>query len=554
MKKAMFYALGIILVLLMAIGLTACASSNPGQQGQPSQPTQQSPQGQPSTPPTASNPATPAPVPTQGPEYGGIFRISTGADTAMALGFPWEHQVLGSQGHLAPFVEPLLEARQDGTFGYSLAVDYQSDVEKLQIIFTLRQGVTFSDGSPWNAETAAWVLTQQMEANEMNPAVIGYEVRDEYTFVVQLNQYLNSIFPIFSNRPFSMISRENYEKNGRDYARVNPVGTGPFTLKEQVPGSHISFERRDDYWREGMPYLDGIEYVQMTDVMTQNAAMMSTGPDALDELTTGNFEQVALLRDQAPVYVLTQQGGYSSLIPGSRNEGDPLALVDVRKAVSFAIDRVSLVEARGFGISRPATQIIAEGFVGHIPDASLNVSYDPVKSKELLASSGYPNGFDTVINVMPGADRDAAVAIQSMLAEVGINARLDFPEAGAATEMRSGYWEGFMYTGIGNFANSGTTIRLHMDPNFQYMPTMWRPADEMRSDYDNLRAASTYEDEELYAMRINQLFLENMVTIPIVDSTTCFIIKNNVYDTAFAVHTPQTVWLPYQTWKSATPP
>ena len=552
MKNVILRLMAVVLTLILSLTLIGCGGS--GDQSQQNQPSATTP----GSPPAATTPTVPVspdgPSTDGGPEYGGIFRIGSGADTAMPLGFPWEHQVFPTQFFLGPYVEPLLEARQDGTFGYSLATDYKADPEKLEIVFTLREGVTFSDGSPFNAEVVAWNVQMQIDAREMNPAVTGAEVRGEYQIAILLNQYLNSIFPIFSNRPFSQISKENYEKNGSEYARTHPVGTGPFTLKEQIPGSSVSFIKRDDYWREGMPYLDGVEFIAMSDVMTQNAAMMSTGSDAIDELTTGNNEQVAFLRDNAPVYILDQPGGYSALIPSSMNEGDPLQKLEIRQAVSYAIDRESLVAARGYGIARPATQLLAEGFIGHIPDESVNVRFDPDKSRDLLAAAGYPNGFSTTIICDPGGDRDSAVAIQSMLGDVGITAELEFPEAGAFTETRNTTWDGLLFMGIGNFTNSGTSFRLQMDPDNQWFPRMWRPGEEMRDDFDKLRGAITLEDEEYYAMRVNSLLMENMIMIPVVDTTQSFVLKNNVHDTGFAVHTPQTVWLPYATWKESKAP
>ena len=540
----------IALALMAVLFFTACGGGTDqppaqNQGGQPQQ-SQQGQQGQPNQPPQQGSPP---PASSDGPQYGGILRVATAADTSMALGFPWEHQVFPSQFLLSGYVEPLLIAKSDGTFDYSLATAFEGDPENLEIRFTLREGVKFSDGSDFNAEAVAWNVQMQIDTREMNPAVIGVEATGEYTVTVYLNQYLNSIFPIFSNRPFSMISKANYETNGADFARQNPVGTGPFVLDRQIPAVSVTYSKNPNYWREGMPYLDGLEFISMTDVMTQNAAMISTGSDGIDQLTTGNYEQVSMLRDQAPVYITMLPSGYSAMIPNSGIEGSPMADVRVRQAVAYAIDREALTAARGFGIGRPATQILAEGFIGHLEDKSLNLSYDPARSRELLAEAGFPDGFTTQFHHL-GGDRDVATALQGMLSEIGITAQMNFPEAGAASELRGGVFEGFLFTQITNLTNSGSTIRLNMDPDYQYFPSMWRPAEEMRQDFNSLRAAVGLDAEELHASRINRLFLENMVLIPVLDTQSCWIMKNNVHDTGFGFHTPQTVWLPYQTWKS----
>lgn len=548
MNRKIIPFMSVVIALILVLGLSACGgSNNQSQQGQPSQ------QGSSSTSSsgTQSSPSQPsAPAASdEGPEYGGMFRIGTGADTAMPLGFPWEHQVFPSQFILSPYIEPLLAAKNDGTFTPWLAESYIVDVEHDELYFKLRKDVRFTDGSVFNAEVAAWNMQMQVDAKQMNPTVLGAEVRGEYEYAVILANYLNVIVPTFANRPFSMISKENYDKNGADYAMMNPVGTGPFVLNDWVPGSKVSFVKNNDYWQEGKPYLDSVEFIAMSDVMTQNAALMSTGSDGIDQLSTGNGEQISMLMASAPIYVKEQQGGFNALIPSSMNADSPLAKLEVRQAVSYAIDRESIVEARGFGILRPSTQLLAEGFIGHLADDSLNVRYDPGKAKELLSNAGYPNGFTTTIYGMGGSDRDTLVAIQGMLGEIGITASIEFPEAGAAAELRTGYWEGFLYTGVGNFINSGTTFRFMLDPGYDNFPTMWRP--DIKDLYDAVRAAPTLVLEEQYASELNRLGLENMLMIPIIDTKSCFILRNNVHDTGFGDYTAQTVWLPSETWKSS---
>jgi peptide/nickel transport system substrate-binding protein len=127
--------------------------------------------------------------------------------------------------------------------------------------------------------------------------------------------------------------------------------------------------------------------------------------------------------------VLTMSIGPVSLIPDSKNADSPLSNKKVRQAVSYAINREAIVKARGFGFWKVANQIPSPGQLGYVKNLELG-QYDPKKAKQLLTEAGYPNGFKIKIHVMPAmVDRDAMVAVQRFLGEVGIQVGLNFPTA-----------------------------------------------------------------------------------------------------------------------------
>jgi peptide/nickel transport system substrate-binding protein len=539
----------ILLALLMVLSLFACGNQTTGQQ-----PT--SPSAPPSSTTAAPEASPSAAVSSTGPEYGGTLRIVNVSEGGTPIGVPWE--VFGIDTLLmGTYAEPLVLERTTGEVDPCLATEWKVDIDKLQVTFTLREGVKFTDGSDFNADVAAWNIQMAIDAKKMNPAITGVDVTSPYEIVVHLNKWSNIIVSGFASKSFAMISKEAFEKNGIEWARENPIGTGPFKLKEYIHGQSILFEKNENYWQDGKPYLDAIEYVFMRDTMTQTAALQSTGAEAIDILNTNSAELMTTLKD-LDVYIDTMPIGPVSLVPSSNNPDSPLAKLEVRQAISCAIDRQALVDARGFGILTPAYQYVADTWGAHLPD-SYNLSYNPDKAKELLTQAGYPNGIETTLYVMPGmVDKDIVVAMQSMLAAVGVNCTLEFPDSGGYSNYRFNGWEGMLVQHTRSFPATYNNFALYFDVRddspdgklyHNNMISAWRPYDTLLAA-ENAAGAAPAPDDKLL-QECHKIILENQVCIPLYNIYDAYVIKNNVHDTGFTKWGASTIFLPADAWKSS---
>ena len=553
MKKTLF----ILFVLSMACLLAACGGGSTGNTDTPApQSTPPASNQAQSTPaPTAPTTSAPPAAPTEnvGPEgqqYGGTFRI-IGGDTNMQIGLPFECLQISDQLTLTPTGEGLVRETTGGEIVPWLAESFQPDMENSEIRFFLRKGITFYDGSPLNAEVVYWNIQKAKEHGDLNPAILGAEVRDEYEVALLLDGYSNAVLHMLGSQAYDLASKEYFDKNGAEKARDYPVTTGPFKLKERTPGYRLVFERNDDYWIEGMPYLDEVELVQIADPMTQIATMLAPTSEAADMLNTVSAEQVATLRDSGMNLSIDHRlaTGPTCLWPSSANEDSPLAIYEVRLAVANAINRQSICDARGFGILSPATQLLTTGYKGNIPDANY-YSYDPEKAREYLAQAGYPNGFSTsLIASTTGTDADTVVILQSMLGDVGITAEVEFLEQAAITEIRlTKGWEGLYVGGILNTANTTSSFRMSIDPDYQYNISTWRPAEEMRGPYVQSRSTLLVEHE--IVQQVHRMLMDNMAVIPIYDSYRTFVLRDTIQDSGLGDWGNGTWWLPHQTWKS----
>ena len=522
MKKA----LSVLLVLLMLVSLFACNKTpDPGTSSSP--PTN-------STPPSGDTskdspkPNTPSDTPADpdAEKYGGILRIVNSAEGAAPIGLPWKTATLESL-LLAPFFEGLYIMRTDGVIEPNLASAWEVNMDANEIIVTLNPDIRFHDGSPLNAEAAGWNIMKGVEAKTVNQNIIGYEVRSDLELAVKFDIWSNAILSALAS--LSLCSKEAYEKNGEDWAAENAVGTGPFIVTEYTRGQVLKAERNPDYWRDGKPYLDGIEFHFIRDAMAQNMAIQAEGAQGIDVLNLNSAEQVSMLKDMG-FDTFTLYTGPVSLYPSSMDESSPLSKVEVRKAIAYAIDREALVAARGFGLYTPGDQWVERNSIARLPD-SYNITFDLEKSKQLLADAGYPDGFHTTLITQPGvADKDSTVALQKMLEAVGITSDLEFPDAGGYAALRASGWDGICVAGARQFAFVYNSFHLYFDNAQTFYVSVKRP-DGWAEALDNASHTAEPEPEALQA--VHKILLDNMMAIPVYNITDNWVFKPNVNDTYY---------------------
>ncbi len=515
-------ALALLLVLLLSLSLFACGSNSASGPSPSTAP-------QASASPSEASPAAPATEsPSASPEskYGGILKIVNAAEGSAPIGIPWA-QVSVEQLLLAPFFESLYLLKTNGELEPCLATSYSVDMEKKEVVVNIQPNVKFSDGSALTADVAGWNIMKQVEAKIMTN-VTGYETRGDLVLVLKFDQWANTIITGLST--VGIVSKESFEKNGEEWAKDNPVGTGPFIMQEYVHGQYLKAVKNPNYWREGKPYLDGVEFDFIRDTMMQNMAIQSTGSDGIDVLNINSAEQISQLKASGQFDIVILETGPVTLTPSSMDPNSPLSKLEVRQAISYAIDRDAIVAARGFGVYSPATQLLVESSKAHLDDSN-NLTYDVQKAKDLLAQAGYPDGFKTTLYAQPGiADKDVVQAVQLMLSEVGITADVQFPDAGGHATLRNEGWDGIIVGGFRNFANPYLTFFLSFDPFQMFTVSAARPENWMGILFG--ATAPPEPDAALYA-DAHKALLTNLTTIPVYNMSDNWAIKKNVHDTHY---------------------
>jgi len=479
-------------------------------------------------------------------QNGGIMRVVENAEGGAPIGTPWE--IRGIDTKLPkPAIENLLREDPNGNYSGWLAESWDADATKNTLTLHLAKGVKFQDGTDFNATAVKWNLQHAIDAKNIT-GWKSFDVVDDSTLRINLDAYQNDYLSALSGTTVGgMISPTAFDKNGLDWARANPVGTGPFKLDSFERGSKLRYVKWDGYWKKGLPHLDGIEYLFIRDSMTQQTAMLAKGDQRVDVLASTSGEQAAALKAQG-LNVVSMPVGPVSLIPDSKNADSPLSKVKVREAISYAIDRESIAKARGFGYWQPAYQLPNPGSPSYLADFAGH-KFDAAKAKQLLAEAGVPSGFKTKIVIMPAlVDKDAMTAVQANLAAVGITVELETPDSGGYTQMRfnGGWSNGFLAQHTRALATFNITYNFYFPEQTGQFPPLMRPAGFL----DKLAVSlKTPAPDPKLGLELTKMLTDDLTVIPIYYFNEMYILQSNVRDSGYnewsagTISTPEKAWL-----------
>jgi peptide/nickel transport system substrate-binding protein len=502
----------------------------------------------PSSPPSASDRAISQrdASSTGQPRHGGILRRLTNLFPKV-LGYPEEFTPVDA-GFSSVALERLVGWNENGSLFPELAESWEGDPKSRTITWHLRKGVQFTDGTAWNADALKWNFESRIRAGRLidGQSIESLEVIDDYTLKMHLNDYNRMMITNYGW--IVMISPTAFEKAGggdieksKEWARLNPVGTGPFKLVDFQRDVVIRYERNDNYWRKDLPYFDGLEDRLIPDLMISSAMMQAKEADML----TNADVRTALDLESRGFKVNWGTGLLMALLPNSADPDSPFADKRVREAVEYAINRPALAKMIGYGKYEPLTQMAGSSFLGYVPD------YDPrpfnrEKASQLLSEAGYPQGFRTKI-ITGEQNRDLAAALQSYLGDVGIEVDLDIADtARYFASVFSDGWDGLALAASG-INPDATDIFVHYGPT----PMTYRVGNIAKSqEYLDLcnKALHTYDDaayQDLLRRIVRQAGTDAMV-IPLYVTVLADVMQPYVHSDILKIHI--VMWKSYEDW------
>ncbi|WP_040977742.1 glutathione ABC transporter substrate-binding protein [Oceanobacillus jeddahense] len=325
-----------------------------------------------------------------------------------------------------------------------LATEWEQ-VEDTVWEFTLRDDVTFHDGTEFTAETVKANIERILDPDVASPRFFLYEMVEEVEVVDDHTVRFTTEYPFgpflahLAHNGGSMVSEEaieaDYEamEDGEDpgsYINQNPIGTGFFEFDSWDPGSEVRLVKNEDYWGE-TAHLDSVVFKVVSEGLTRVAELQTGDSHISDPLSPNDVEQ---LENTDGTHVAPQESVSLSYI-GFNVEKEPFDDPDVRKAINMAIDRDQIVDGIYNGHGIPATGPLAPPVIGYDENAASGLEYDLDEAKQLLADAGYEDGFSTTIWTNDTQERvDAATNVQSQLQELNIDAEVEVLEWGTYLE------------------------------------------------------------------------------------------------------------------------
>lgn len=326
---------------------------------------------------------------------------------------------------------------KDGTLEVepALATDWTISEDGLEYTFNLREGVTFHDGSPLNAEAVKFSFERMI--NEDHPyhtgtfplsfyfsAVASVEAVDDSTVRFTLNE---PFAPFLSNLAYPaglIVSKAAVEQHGEDFDR-NPSGTGAFKFAEWQSNTRVVIERNPDYW-DGPAPLEAVVYRPITDANTRVAAMLAGEIDVMVEVPPDN---VATFEQSADYELYESAGPHLWFLILNAKEG-PFQHQAARQAVNYAVDKQSLVENVLQGTATVAAGPTPPAFNWAYNEELDPYPYDPDKARELLSEAGVEEGTDVTFYVTQGGSGmldpvSMGTAIQADLEAVGLDVEIE---------------------------------------------------------------------------------------------------------------------------------
>jgi len=326
---------------------------------------------------------------------------------------------------------------KDGTLEVepSLAESWTISDDGKTYSFKLREGVTFHDGSPFNAEAVKFNFDRMLDENhpyhDTGPFPLSFffstveEViaEDDTTVTFKLSA---PYAPFLSNLAYPtglIVSPEAVKKFGKDFGR-NPSGTGAYKFGEWEANAKVVVVKNEDYW-DGAPDLEALIYRPITDANTRIAEMLSGGLDVMVEVPPDSLQQ---FKTDDSFKVLEQAGPHVWFLILNAKEA-PFDNKAARQAANYAINKKALVENILQGTADVAAGPTPPAFAWAYDESLQPYPYDPEKAKELLKEAGY-NGEEITFYVTEGGSGmldpiAMGTAIQADLQAVGMNVKIE---------------------------------------------------------------------------------------------------------------------------------
>jgi peptide/nickel transport system substrate-binding protein len=325
-----------------------------------------------------------------------------------------------------------VDAKGTGLEG-GLAEKWDVSDDNLTYTFHLRDA-KFHDGTPCTSEDAVFCMNRVIEPDvsgwsSLYGAIDKVEATDPKTVVITLKTPWAPFEADLALYGASIFPKAAYDAQ-KDQLWEHPIGTGPFMFDSWEKGAQIVLKKNPNYWDEGKPYLDELDFKVLTD---SNARILQFQGGDLDIATAVPFNQIEPL-SQNPDYVMVSDAVAKIVYCAFNLLRPPLDDKKLRQAINYAVDKDAIIKNILFGAGKPATSYLPL-MPGNDPN-SPGYPYNLDKAKQLVAESAGKDGFKFEILLSTGDPVGSQVCqlIAASLAPIGGTVTITQVEPGIATQ------------------------------------------------------------------------------------------------------------------------
>lgn len=423
----------------------------------------------------------------------------------------------------------------DGDFQPALAERWAFNEDQTELTLYLRKGVSFHDGSAFDAEA----VKANLEHQRANPnaafmrgisTISNMEIVDEYTLKLSYPTPYAAVLNDFTYSDVMVIVAPATIQEGNFEILNGTVGTGPYIYEEFVKGSHTRLVSNKNYWGEA-PYYDEVIIKYIPDSASRLKALQTGEIDYIFGSSLMTYDEY-----QQALKIPGIEGAFAEAENETRNlavnaSGTMLSDVNVRRAVAMAIDKKAISEGLTYGYEAPADTLFPEGTA--YTDIAMNNlwSYDTVKAEALLEEAGWRLNSATGIREKDGTalkikmtydngmsiNKDIATAIDNQLMKVGIDVEtLGTEQMQWWMEAYSGNYDLTIWNVPGPPEIPYTHFTIMLDSSAEYAALLGLPDVQKVYDAINQYLTSAKEDE----VRASFDFLlnhnnDNVIDIPL---------------------------------------
>jgi peptide/nickel transport system substrate-binding protein len=363
---------------------------------------------------------------TESPKRGGTLRFAVSDAVTKERLDPMFSVNLNDCVYCTHIFDKLVKLDDEWNVIPMLATAWQANTDSTEWTFKLRQGVTFHDGSAFDAEDVTYSVKRHLDKANGSSLFArlsgsldadGILMPDKETVLFRLKRP-DSTFPVaLGQRQMAIVKR-----GATDFTVGNTFGTGPFKLESWSPGESWSLVRNQSYWSDKGPYLDKIQAVVISEQTTKVESVLSGQYQLGDSI---DVSAAAQIQASGKAVVLGHKAALSYVIMLDSTQ-KPFDDARVTKAIKIAQERAHILQAALQGYGSITGDIPIDPASGYYPHEFGVPAQNIEKAKSLLAEAGYPNGIDITVDtsaVDPGM-LNVAIAFKEVVAAAGIRVEL----------------------------------------------------------------------------------------------------------------------------------